>query len=664
MEYWSLYDEKMNICVRKHRSTEPIPEGLYHLSVEVWPFDGQRFFLTQRSYKKNRYPGFWECTGGSALAGESFIEAAIREVHEELGIVTNEKAYKLLKTDVKDKHIVSVYLLKIDSNTRFTFSSNEIEAGKWHTVQEMESLHLDTYFVPFQFERYIQYVRKEAFNFYINNKPISVSRVLSEHPELCVPKRGLPYLGKRPDGQPFTGVLGTISNAFEVYGDTLYTKKTVLPETINNSLGSGSPLPLLPFPPIVDAINRVMSSNILSQYGFPAGDIKCRRTICDYLHKEGFSKYITPDNIIFTESTTHAFHMILQLIVQPGDVVLFSAPTYGLFAFEPERLGGNSRFIPLCAEDDWIVNPRKLAEVIDSINLELSSENKKNHIPRVVAFFQENPHNPIGKVMGIKQKALVLEIAKVCRERQVFVIDDLLYRDLGYDRENIALPAAHFDSEYQNVISLLGLSKAYGLAGLRAGFIVADEVIIRGIRNSVFQNIDSTSHLNAIALEAAFNCSLERQKAYDDYFSAVLEQYKFNFNLVKAAVNGVNCLSGEYKKNVIDFVSSILGNKESDKWLRPMEGVDFVPGTIPESGFFCLLDFSTYKGKKFGNTCVIDDLSFLDYMFSRYRVNFITGKSIGWPDPEAIIARISFSGEASKIVRVFSYMKEELMRLE
>lgn len=664
MEYWSLYDEKQNLCVKRHNSTDPIPKGLYHLTVEVWPFDGQRFYLTQRSSRKKRYPGFWECTGGSVLAQETFGEAAIREVREELGIDTQEDSYTLLKTDVKDKHIVSVYLLKIESNTQFKLSETEIQTGKWHTVQELESLHLDSLFVPFQFERYLQYVREKAFATYMERKPKSVHRVVSAHPELRIPKRGLPYSGERPDGMPFSGVLGKIAKAYDMYGDALYTKKTILPETVNNSLGSGSPLPTLAFPPIIDAINGLLSDTALSQYAFPAGDIKCRRSVCDYLHSEGFSKFITPDNIIFTESTTHAFHMLIKLIVQPGDVVLFSAPTYGLFAFEPERCGGNSRFISLRKEDDWLINPHELARVIDSINSELALKGNGSHIPKVVAFFQENPHNPLGKVMGPKDGTLVLDIARVCRERQVFVIDDLLYRDLGYDRDNLALPAAHFDSEYQNVISLLGLSKAYGMAGMRAGMIVADEVIIRAIRDEIFQSVDSASHLNAVALEAAFNCSPKRKNEYKTYFTTIIKEYRFNFSLVKAAVNGINALEEYEKEKVTEYVSSLLDIKEREEWFHPMDGVDFVPGTMPESGFFCLLDFSLYRGSVVDNTIITDDLALLDYMFSRYRVNFITGKSIGWPNDNDIIVRISFSCEPSKIVRVFSYMKKELTRLE
>lgn len=664
MEYWSLYDSNMIKRVEKHKSTDVIPKGLYHLSVEVWPFDGQRFFLTKRSATKKRYPGFWECTGGSALAGESFVAAAVREVREELGIVTEEKDYDLLSTEVKDTHIVSVFLLRIRSNKEFDLSNREIDEGKWYTLQELESLHLDTSFIPYQFQRYLSHVRDKAFRIYMKNKPHSIQRVVNNNIELSVPKRGLSDAGKRPDTKAFSGIMGDISTAFKVYGDDLYTKKTVLAESVNNSLGGGSPLPMYPFPPVVDAIYEELKSTTLSQYAFPAGDIVCRRSVCEYLYKESFSRLISTDNIIFTESTTQAFHMILELLIRPGDVVLFTSPTYGLFAFEPERCGGNSRFIPLSGEDDWLVSPERLAETIDTINEELESEASDTYKPKVVAYFQENPHNPLGKVMGKKEATLVKAIAKTCRERGVFLIDDLLYKDLVYDQENSVLPAAYFDDEYQNVISLLGLSKAYGLAGLRAGVVVADEVIIRGIRNIIFQEIDSASQLNAVALKAAFNISDEREKHYRVYFDDLLAKYTFNLNLVKAAVEGINSVSESCRLKIIEFVVDNCESQEKDEWLQPIEGVSFVPGTYPESGFFCLLDFTRYKGKKCEDIVINDDIDLLKFLFSKYRINFITGTAMGWPDKNAIIARISFSYEPSKIVRVFSYLKKELKRLE
>ncbi len=631
--------------------------------IEIWPFDGQRLFFLETREPNNPTEANWECFCFTYNKPGDNIEDFVLKVCNQLGIDTLEKDYRQVGVMQEMDKLIFIFLLSIKTETSSIISNRNGRNGKWFSVQEIESLHLDRCFMSNQFLHYLRYVRKVVFEEYMRKKPNTINRVVSCHAELQVPKRGLPFSGRRPDGKEYVGTLGEIANAFEVYGDALYAQKTLLPETCNNSLGSGSPLLAKPFPPVARAIHNALQTEVLSQYPFPAGDYRIRMAICDYLHQEGFSKHITPDSIIFTESTTYAFNLVLRLIMQPGDVVLFTAPTYGLFAFAPERYGGESRFLPLEEVDGWLVKPEKLALCIDSINKELKSTWKDRYRPKVVAFFQENPHNPLGKVMGGKEKELVLSIARVCRERQVFLLDDLLYRDLGYDRENMALPAAHFDSEWQNVISFMGLSKAFGLAGIRSGMIIADEVIVRGVRNSIFQEIDSASHINAIALQAAFNTSSEREREYADYFTYTISEYRFRFDLIKAAVNGIASVAEANRKRIVEFVKSTLESDEAEKWLTPIDEVDFVPGTTPESGFFCLLDFSALRGKKIGECVIEDDLSLLKCLFSRYRINFITGKSIGWPKKDSIIARVSFSCESDKIIRVFSYLKKELERL-
>ena len=127
--------------------------------------------------------------------------------------------------------------------------------------------------------------------------------------------------------------------------------------------------------------------------------------------------------------------------------------------------------------------------------------------PKVVAFLNENPHNPLGKVMGEKNKEILEKIGDVCLSKGVFVIDDLIYRDLTYDRENMAKPMASYEKHFDNTITITGLSKSYGLASIRAGMVVANEIIIRAIRNRIFQTMDSSPVLQGKALAGAFNTS-------------------------------------------------------------------------------------------------------------------------------------------------------------
>ena len=85
-ELWDVYDENRNLTGRLHRRGDFMKPGDYHLVVHVWMLNSRgQFLLTKRSPSKG-FPNMWESTGGSALAGDDSLTAALREVREETGL--------------------------------------------------------------------------------------------------------------------------------------------------------------------------------------------------------------------------------------------------------------------------------------------------------------------------------------------------------------------------------------------------------------------------------------------------------------------------------------------------------------------------------------------------------------------------------------------------
>ena len=109
-ELWDVYDENRILTGQLHRRGDPMKTGEYHLVVHVWIFDSQgRFLLTKRSPNKG-FPNMWESTGGSALAGEDSLNAAVREVKEETGLILDPKQGKHLLTVKKMDYFRDVWL--------------------------------------------------------------------------------------------------------------------------------------------------------------------------------------------------------------------------------------------------------------------------------------------------------------------------------------------------------------------------------------------------------------------------------------------------------------------------------------------------------------------------------------------------------------------------
>ena len=93
MELWDLLDKDRRPLGQTHpRGRQyPMPHGTYHTVVTVYTVDDRgRLLLTRRAACKGMYPGWWEVTGGSGIAGEDSLTSARRELREETGITARE----------------------------------------------------------------------------------------------------------------------------------------------------------------------------------------------------------------------------------------------------------------------------------------------------------------------------------------------------------------------------------------------------------------------------------------------------------------------------------------------------------------------------------------------------------------------------------------------
>ena len=85
-ELWDVYDARRQKTGRLHRRGDPLAEGEYHLAVQAWLRREDGLFLLTRRDPSKGFPLLWECTGGSAAAGEDSRTAILREILEETGL--------------------------------------------------------------------------------------------------------------------------------------------------------------------------------------------------------------------------------------------------------------------------------------------------------------------------------------------------------------------------------------------------------------------------------------------------------------------------------------------------------------------------------------------------------------------------------------------------
>lgn len=120
--------------------------GLCHRAVHILVFNQEdKLFLQKRSMKKDLNQGLWDTSAaGHVDSGEKYLQAAIRETKEELGVdIKNSLSliFKLLPTKELGMEFIEVYRCQHDGP--FTLNSNEIDAGEWFSTKEISKRVLD-----------------------------------------------------------------------------------------------------------------------------------------------------------------------------------------------------------------------------------------------------------------------------------------------------------------------------------------------------------------------------------------------------------------------------------------------------------------------------------------------------------------------------------------
>ena len=122
MELWDIYDSNKQPTGRTMKRNDwCLKDGEYHLTVlgVIMRPDG-KFLITQRVMTKAWAAGWWEVSGGAAMAGESSREAVNREVFEETGLDVSKAeggyvfSYHRENPGEGDNYFVDIYRFVMD----------------------------------------------------------------------------------------------------------------------------------------------------------------------------------------------------------------------------------------------------------------------------------------------------------------------------------------------------------------------------------------------------------------------------------------------------------------------------------------------------------------------------------------------------------------------
>ncbi len=141
-EQWDIYDSTGTATGRTAVRGEKLAPGEHHLVVHIWLRDpAGRYIIQKRADHVEWVPGKWATTGGSVVAGEDSLTAAVRETEEELGLAIAPHSMKLLKRLVRHDDIADIYTAPIDADALSRCClEHAVAEVKWATVSEVRAM--------------------------------------------------------------------------------------------------------------------------------------------------------------------------------------------------------------------------------------------------------------------------------------------------------------------------------------------------------------------------------------------------------------------------------------------------------------------------------------------------------------------------------------------
>jgi alanine-synthesizing transaminase len=226
-------------------------------------------------------------------------------------------------------------------------------------------------------------------------------------------------------------------------------------------LGFGNPD--LPSPQLaVDKLCEAAHNTRNHRYSSSKGIPKLRQAVADRYQRR-FGVALDPEReVISTIGAKEGFSHLMWVLLGPGDAALVPAPSYPIHIWGPLFAGATAREIPMSSDGNFLERVREAYDY---------SWPK----PRVIVL--SFPHNPTGATVDLQFFQAVVDFA---REREVVVVHDNAYAELGYDgfKPPSILQA---DGAKECAVELYSMTKAFSMAGWRAAFLVGNAEVVQAL---------------------------------------------------------------------------------------------------------------------------------------------------------------------------------------
>lgn len=198
--------------------------------------------------------------------------------------------------------------------------------------------------------------------------------------------------------------------------------------------------------------------------------------------------HATIDQVVTTHGAIGANALLYEALIGPGDEMVSIVPTYQQHVSIAESYGAHVKRLQLRREDGYLPDLDALARLVTPAT-------------RLIAL--TNPNNPTGALI---ERPMLEAIAAIAARHNTYVICDEVYRGVNQDDDTLTPSIVDL---YDRGIAVGSMSKAFALAGLRLGWIVAP----REVRDAVLVHRDYNTISVGMLDEYFATLALEHREA-------------------------------------------------------------------------------------------------------------------------------------------------------
>jgi aspartate aminotransferase len=333
--------------------------------------------------------------------------------------------------------------------------------------------------------------------------------------------------------------------------------------------------PDFPTPEHIKAAAKDALDKNFTRYTAVAGIPELREAICAR-YKEDYGIGITPAEVLMTFGGKQALFNAALALLNPGDEVITHAPFWPTI---PEQVK-LAEATPVIVHTDW---QDSFAVHADTVIAAIT--------PKTKAIILNSPCNPTGALVD---EGALAAIADAAAKHGIWIIVDLCYEHLIYEKVPHNLPQVLFDRHRDRTVLACSASKAYAMTGWRAGWTIAPAALTKVFNTIQGQTTSNITSVTQKAMVAALNGPREPVVAMRDEF----RRRRDSIHTWLTANRGIQCVKPKGAFYLFPNISGVLTDSVNSslafaEQLLEKEHVVVTPGEAFDAPGYLRISYAT-----------------------------------------------------------------------